>query len=174
VSEDLESVVLVPALGVGPLVRDLRMRYDPSAAAGVPPHITLMFPFLPPAALTDRTIGTLARVIGGTGTFHFSLTRVNQFEQGVVYLEPEPSGPFVELTRKISREFGILPFGGEFGDEPVAHLTVAIEPSSDTRQQLVDHLQPVLPIVIMAKEAWLMVGSNARAWKTVRRMPFSH
>jgi 2'-5' RNA ligase len=149
------------------------MQYDPSGAAGVPPHITLMFPFLPPAALTDRAIEILQNLIRGTPPFQFSLTRVNQFEQGVVYLEPDPAGPFVELTRKISHEFGILPFGGEFGDEPVAHLTVGIDPSTHTRQQLLDQLQPVVPIVIMANEAWLMVGSNAGAWKTVRRMPFS-
>jgi 2'-5' RNA ligase len=149
------------------------MQYDPSAAAGVPPHITLMFPFIPPADLTEGTIEILEKLIRGTGAFQFSLTRVNQFEQGVVYLEPEPTGPFVQLTRKISREFGILPFGGDFGDEPVAHLTVGIDQSADTRQQIVNQLHLVVPIVVAAEEAWLMVGSNASAWSTVRRMPFS-
>jgi 2'-5' RNA ligase len=172
VSDELKTVVLVPALGVGPLVHELRMRHDPSAAAGVPPHVTLMFPFVSPADLTEAKIQTLEKLIGGTRAFQFSLVAVNLFEQGVVYLEPDPAEPFVELTRKISREFGLLPFGGDFGDEAVAHLTVGIHESCDTRQQLVNQLQAIVPIVITAEEAWLMVGSNAGAWGIVHKMRF--
>lgn len=171
-SEELESVVLIPALEVGWPVHELRMQYDPSAAAGVPPHITLMFPFIPLADLTEGTIQALEKLISGTGTFQFSLTGVNQFEQGVVYLEPEPAGPFVDLSRRISRQFGILPFGGDFGAEPVPHLTVAILESAELRQQLMNQLRAVVPMVIVAEQAWLMSGSNASAWNIVRRMPF--
>ena len=148
------------------------MRYDPSAAAGVPPHVTLMFPFAPPSELTEGTIETLETLISGTESFKFSLAGVNQFDHGVVYLEPEPAGPFVELTRKISRQFGILPFGGDFGEEPVPHLTVGILESTETRQLLMNQLRTALPIVTRAEESWLMVGSNTRAWKLLRRMPF--
>ena len=169
----IESVVLVPALDVGQPVGDLRMQYDPSAAAGVPPHITLMFPFVPPPDLTGPTMDTLETMIRGTRSFRFSLTRVNEFEQGVVYLQPEPAEPFVELTNEISRRFGMLPFGGDFGDEPVPHLTVAILGSAAARQQIVTQLNSVVPIDIRAEEAWLMVGSNAGGWNVVRQMRFS-
>jgi 2'-5' RNA ligase len=148
------------------------MQYDPSAAAGVPPHVTLMFPFIPPADLTDGTIETLEKLISGTGPFQFSLTRVNEFEQGVVYLQPEPAEPFAQLTRQIIRQFGILPYGGDFGEEPVPHLTVGILESTDARQPLMNQLRTALPIVTRAEESWLMVGSNTGAWKTVRKMPF--
>jgi 2'-5' RNA ligase len=168
----LESCVLVPVLNVGQLVRDLRMQYDPSAAAGIPPHVTLMFPFIPPRDLTEPTIDTLEKLISRTRALQFSLTRVNEFEQGVVYLEPEPAEPFAELTREISRQFGILPFGGDFGEEPVTHLTVAIVESATTRQQLVNQLGAEVPIVIRAEEAWLMVGTNGTAWNIVRQMRF--
>jgi hypothetical protein len=55
----LESVVLVPAIDAGRLVTDLRIRHDPSAAKGVPPHLTLMYPFIPAPDLTEPVIDQL-------------------------------------------------------------------------------------------------------------------
>ena len=169
----LESVVLVPAFDVGQLVRDLRMRYDPSAAAGIPPHITLMFPFTPPPDLTEGNIDTLEEVIGRARAVDFSLTRVGQFEQGVVYLAPEPARPFADLTQEIGRQFGLQPFGGAFGENPVTHLTVAILDSPLKRRDLAIELATELPIRVKAEQAWLMVGANSSSWQIVRRMRMS-
>ena len=146
------------------------MQHDPSAAAGIPPHITLMFPFTQAADLSTYIIETLEELIGQTRAFDFSLTGVAQFEQGVVYLKPEPAAPFADLTREIGRQFGIKPFGGQFGENPVTYLTVAILDSPLKRQDLVTRLGPELPIRLRAEEAWLMVGANSSSWKVVRRM----
>jgi 2'-5' RNA ligase len=167
---ELESVVLVPVLGAGDLVRGLRMEHDPSAAAGIPPHLTLMFPFIPPTDLSVLKIDALEKLINLAEPFDFTLTRVSEFEQGVVYLEPAPAAPFVSLTREIGRQFGLQPFGGEFGDEPVAHLTVAQYAAPSMRKQIADTLRPVLPIALRAVEAWLMTGSNLRGWELLRQM----
>jgi 2'-5' RNA ligase len=167
-----ESVVLVPVLDAGHLVQELRMKHDPSARAGVPPHVTLMFPFLPPDPLTEAKVEALSALLSGEDRFEFSLTRVCEFEQGVVYLDPEPAEPFIRLTRKIGDLFGLLPFGGEFGDTPVPHLTLTVPESRMTRQQIAMQLDPLLPIRIAADEAWLMVGSNSSTWETVRRIRF--
>lgn len=129
-----------------------------------------MFPFTQPPDLTEHIIDALERLIWRARAFDFSLTRVGQFEQGVVYLEPEPAAPFAHLTRKIGRQFGLLPFGGAFGDNPVTHLTVAILDSASKRQELVTQLDTELPIRVRAEEAWLMVGANSSSWKIVRRM----
>ena len=166
----LESVVLVPALGAGQLVHELRIKHDPSAAAGVPPHLTLMFPFVPPHDLSAQRIDVLEGLIGRAKAFDFTLTRVDEFEQGVVYLVPEPAAPFVSLTREIGRQFGLQPFGGEFGEDPVAHLTVANHAAPAARKQIADTLGPILPISLRAVEAWLMTGSNVRGWKLLRQM----
>jgi 2'-5' RNA ligase len=165
-----ESAVVVPVLDAGPLVRELRLQYDPSAKAGVPPHVTLMFPFLPPSDLTEARVGALAALLRGEDRFEFSLSRVREFEQGVVYLEPEPAQPFIRLTRKIGDLFGLLPFGGEFGDTAVPHLTVTTPESRMTLQQIATQLEPVLPIRTVADEGWLMVGNNSSTWTIVREM----
>ena len=147
------------------------MQHDPSAAAGIPPHLTLMFPFLPPADLTTPKIDELEQLITRAKPFDYGLTRVSEFEQGVVYLVPEPAAPFVAMTREIGRQFGLLPFGGEFGEEAVAHLTVAVQASPSVREQIGDKLGPALPIPLRAVEAWLMAGSHEAGWKVIRRMP---
>ena len=146
------------------------MQHDPSAAAGIPPHLTLMFPFLPPPDLTGPKIDELQRLIKRAKSFDYRLTRVSEFEQGVVYLAPEPAAPFVALTREIGRHFELLPFGGEFGEEPVAHLTVAVQASPSVRKEIGDKLGPALPISLHAVEAWLMAGSHKAGWKVIRRM----
>src|ERR1700693_1138039 len=148
------------------------MQYTPSARAGVPPHVTLMIPFVPPRDLTDAAIDALTALMSSPGAFVFSLPQVNQFSRGVIYLEPEPAEPFAQLTREIGKQFGVQLYGGDFGDEPVVHLTVAILESAAIRQQVVTQLNDVVPIDIKAQEAWLMVGSNAGRWNVVRQMPF--
>ena len=160
----------MPALGAGAPVWNLRSQHDPSAAAGIPPHVTLMYPFLPPARLTESTIEELASLIRETPEFDFTLTRIREFEQGVVYLEPEPADPFVRLTGDIGRRFGLLPFGGQFGDVPVPHLTVAMPESGATRQQVADQLGSALPMALHADRAWLMVGDTAGGWVNTRTM----
>jgi 2'-5' RNA ligase len=148
------------------------MEHDPSAAAGVPPHLTIMFPFLPPQDLSAQRIDALERLIGQATAFDFRLTRVSEFEQGVVYLVPEPAAPFADLTSEIGQQFVLVPFGGEFGTDPVVHLTVAINASPPVRQQIADRLGPELPISLRASEAWLMVGSDSGGWNVARQMPF--
>jgi len=166
-----ESVVLIP-VDAGPLIQELRLRYDPSARAGVPPHVTLMFPFLPPNELSQGKVDALAALLGGEDHFEFSLTGVREFEQGVVYLAPEPAEPFIQLTRKIGDLFALLPFGGEFGDTAVPHLTVTTPEFRMTRDQIAKQLERLLPIQSVADRGWLMVGDNSSTWTVVREMHF--
>jgi 2'-5' RNA ligase len=132
-----------------------------------------MFPFTPPPDLTEGNIDTLEEVIGRARAFDFTLTRVGQFEQGVVYLAPEPAGPFADLTQEIGQQFGLQPFGGAFGVNPVTHLTVAILDSPLKRRDLAIQLATELPIRVKAEQAWLMVGANSSSWQIVRRMPMN-
>ena len=51
--EKRESILLIPVLSVEFLVKQLRDKYDPSSLHGIPPHITVLFPFKHP----DEIIG---------------------------------------------------------------------------------------------------------------------
>ncbi len=148
------------------------MDHDPSASAGIPPHVTLMYPFLPPAHLTEQVVNELERLAANVTPFDFVLTNVREFGQGVVYLEPEPAEPFVTLSNEIGRRFGLLPFGGEFGDVLLPHLTLAMPQVHSATQRIADTLAPVLPIKLHADQAWLMVGDSKTRWTRTRRLPF--
>jgi 2'-5' RNA ligase len=132
-----------------------------------------MFPFVPPADLTDTVVAELESLVGQTPAFSYALTGVRRFEPGVVYLEPAPADPFVRLTRDIGERFGMLPFGGAFGKHPIPHLTIAMPESGRTLQEIAKRLEPDLPISLIAEEAWLMAGSHGAGWKTIRVMPFT-
>ena len=51
------SAVIVPVPEVEPPVRDLRRELDPSAAGGVPAHVTVMYPFLAPRTVAELPLG---------------------------------------------------------------------------------------------------------------------
>jgi hypothetical protein len=123
-SQQLESalVVLVPESEA--LVKPLRERCDPSAALGVPAHITILYPFKPPYEITPVVRSALQVLFRRFLPFAFSLPKLRAFP-GVLYLAPTPSDPFVALTKAVSDAFPeTLPYRGEFTDI-IPHLTVA-------------------------------------------------
>ena len=105
-------------------VGSLRERFDASAAAGVPAHITVLFPFMAPALIDDRVLMQVAATLAAVPAFAFTLERVARFP-ATTWLAPEPAAPFVALTNRLVQAFpASLPFSGEF-DSVIPHLTVA-------------------------------------------------
>jgi len=115
-------VVLVPE--AEPMVGALRERFDPSAQAGVPAHVTVLFPFVPPEQWSDEVMEAVADAIRGVHAFDFKLAKVGRFP-ATAYLVPEPAAPFIALTQRVAERFpGHAPYGGLHADI-VPHLTVA-------------------------------------------------
>lgn len=105
-------------------VAALRERFDASARAGVPAHVTVLFPFMAPRLIDDDVLVRAARAIAGVRPFEFVLARVARFP-ATAWLAPEPAAPFVALTERLLQEFPTFPpFAGEFGSI-VPHLTIA-------------------------------------------------
>lgn len=115
-------VILVPEAEA--LVRSFRDRHDPSAAAGVPAHITLLYPFRAPEEIDADVIASLRQCFASFAPFEFDLAAVRRFP-GVLYLAPEPGEPFRELTMAIwSRYPETPPYRRKYADI-VPHLCVA-------------------------------------------------
>jgi len=107
-----------------PVVGQLRRRLDPAAQQGVPPHITLLFPFAAPDTIDPGTIAAIKAAISPFRSFSFQLPNAARFPE-TLYLQPLPSAPFVALTQALAAAFpGFPPYGGEFSDI-IPHLTVA-------------------------------------------------
>ena len=66
-------VVLVPDAEV--LVKPFRDRHDPSAAIGVPAHVTLLYPFIAPKEINSAVLDELRRCFERFLPFGFLLPR---------------------------------------------------------------------------------------------------
>ena len=121
-STEATSAVVVRVALPPALVR-LRARWDWAASVGVPPHVTIVFPFLPADHLTLDVRRTLAAIAAGHRPFDVRFARVERFPT-VVYLAPEPSPPFTRLTEAVVDRFpDFPPYGGAF-EEVIPHLTI--------------------------------------------------
>ena len=83
----------------------------------------------------------------------------------MVYLAPEPSAPFRNLTHELCRRFPEYPpYGGAF-DDVVPHLSVAHDEELDAVRL---KLGPRLPVRVLAREAALVwfEGDEARTLET--------
>lgn len=167
-----QSALLVPVPAAERLVGAARAVHDPVAAAGVPAHVTLIAPWVEPAALDDELpLADLREALAGVAAFAFDLAEVGWFSDRVLWLAPTPAGPFVELTAALAARFGTAPWAGKF-DEIVPHLTVGHAPLPGSLDQLAADLKAGLPLSCRAEEVWVMVAESTR-WQLRFRVPLS-
>jgi 2'-5' RNA ligase len=121
-AEGPESGIVV-RVRIPPALERLRQRWDRAASAGVPAHVTVLYPFVPPADLDPGVRRTLATIAAAHEPFEVRFVRVGRFPT-VVYLAPEPAGPFDRLTGAIHGSFpDFPPYDGAF-DVVIPHLTI--------------------------------------------------
>jgi 2'-5' RNA ligase len=120
----LRSALIVNVAEAEGLVSELRGRYDPSATDGVPAHITILFPFREPTAISSDDILTLKRTFLSHPSFAFSLTEIGRWPR-TTFLTPKPVEPFIELTNAVAGAFPSYPlYEGKY-ESVIPHLTVA-------------------------------------------------
>ena len=93
-----ESALLVTVAAAEPAVARHRSRLDTSAAVGVPAHITVLYPFLPPDLIDADTHATLARLFASVPGFPFTLDQTRWFPDPVLWLGPSDPARFSALT----------------------------------------------------------------------------
>ena len=121
----MESTLAILVPEVEGLVRTFRDRYDPAAKAGMPAHITLLYPFKSPNEIDGLVLDTLRNCLSRFQPFKFSLMTINQFPGETLFLVPEPEDPFRELTLGIWRCYPETPPCRGRYSTVVPHLTVA-------------------------------------------------
>jgi 2'-5' RNA ligase len=156
--EESALVLLVPE--AEPLVKPFRDRYDPSAVAGVPAHITLLYPFKPSNEVDQVVLEDLHRQFRRFAPFRFSLAPIRRFIDGVLYLAPEPDEPFRQLVLAIWDQYPETPpYGGKWPDI-VPHLSVAWVKDEEQLDRIADDFatasQGKLPIPATAAQVALM------------------
>ncbi len=165
-----QSAVVVPVRAAESVVSTWRARFDPSAAQGMPAHITALYPFLPAHRLTGQVITGLRVLCAAVPAVELRFRRTARFP-GVLYLDPEPIGWIRELTASIARNWpNTPPYGGIF-DEVIPHLTVAYSTDNRVLDEVVSHVVRSLPVDTTLAEARLYLFDGGR-WQPEASLPF--
>jgi 2'-5' RNA ligase len=171
---DTGSAVVVPVPEADAIVAGYRARLDRAATLGVPAHVTLLAPFLPPPLITAATIATLAEIAGSAAAFDCAFGRTAWFGDRVLWLAPEPDGPFRELTRRLTAAFPQCPpYGGLFADV-IPHLTVGEDEAGGAGPLRAAQAAVTgqLPVAALISRAWLMCGTaEPGSWHRVAELP---
>lgn len=164
---EFESALLVAVPAAEAAVGAHRARLDPSARDGVPAHLTVLYPFLPPAEIGPGVLAELTRIFAGLARFSFTLDQVRWFGDSVVWLGPSDEGPFRALTELVAGAYpACSPYGGVYADV-VPHLTIGqvTGPGGPAGHVGLAGLRaaagavgPLLPISADATEVTLMAG----------------
>jgi 2'-5' RNA ligase len=160
-------VVRVPL--PGPL-EGLRRSEDFAAKVGVPPHVTLLFPFMPAAALTPAIRRALAGIAVTVEPFDVRFAEVGRFP-GIVYLVPEPARPFGAMTDAIAARFPAYPpYEGAF-EEVIHHLTL-VESATASLDEIAAAAQGHLPFTHRVSVMEVLVEGPDARWRGHWRIPF--
>jgi 2'-5' RNA ligase len=164
-STSTESAILVPVPEAEPVVGPLW---------GVPAHVTVFFPFAAPDAISGAVIEMAAAAVASVRAFECEFASICWFGDDVVWLAPEPAGPFRALTNMVHAAFPQFPpFGGVYADV-VPHLTIGNGPDggSAALRAAEAEVTPALPVRTQVRHAWLMTGTQALAsWRVMAELP---
>lgn len=166
-----ESAVVVRVPSLDKTIAALREHFDlPRKPNGIPPHITVIVPFLPAAELTEAVaLPALRSLSAAFEPFEVTFAATARFPN-VLYLAPEPPEPFIELTRAIVDGWPLIrPYAGEH-KAVVPHLTV-----TTSRRELFgsvsEALEPQRPLSVTVDGAHVYLF-NGRRWTEHAALPF--
>lgn len=150
------SGLLVEIPEAEPVVADHRAALDANAHLGVPAHVTVLFPFLPPGRLDREVTSTLEALFATRPAFTTRFARTRWFDEDVLWLAPEDPGPFVALTHAVHAAYpGFPPYEGEY-DDLAPHLTVAHGHPLVRMLEAERRIRPLLPVAAQVASVTLL------------------
>lgn len=152
----------------------LRQRFAADARTGVPPHITVLFPFVPASQLDEAAMTALRRAVCSVRRFDFALTDTGWFGGEILWLAPGDASPFVRLTAAVHRAFPAYPPYGGLHDGSEPHATVG---DTATHAELIGaerEVRAVLPLHGRADAVTLLVEGANGVWRESAEIPLGH
>ncbi|WP_371618205.1 2'-5' RNA ligase family protein [Streptomyces sp. NBC_00454] len=158
-----QTALIVRIPEAEPVVGEWRDRLDHSARAGVPAHISVLYPFLDESRVTPSTLAALAALLHPLHAFDVRFERTGRFP-GVLYLTPEPGDPLKHLTLAVAERWPEAPpYGGRYPGV-VPHLTVAQRAQEATLDAVETDLRGRLPFTARVRSVDL-VAFDGTAWR---------
>lgn len=168
----MESALVLLVPQAEPVVAELRRDYDPVAVRGMPAHVTLLYPFLPPP-LPREAVTTLSALFARVRRLNLVFAKTGRFAE-TLYLEPEEAESLRGIISRIVECWPQYPpYGGRFG-RVIPHLTVA-DRQSDQRvlEEVQAALERRLPIRAHVRDAHLFVSRDDGLWRAEAAFPLA-
>lgn len=166
--EGSESAIVV-RVPVPLAIERLRRRWDRAAGIGVPAHVTIVYPFVPPVELDPGVRRILAELAAEHEPFDVRFDRVGRFPTAV-YAAPNPPTPFLRLTEAVAARFPAYPpYGGAF-DEVIPHLTIA-ESAEASFDDIAAQTEAVMPFGHRVSGLDVLVQGPDHRWRSRWRVP---
>lgn len=157
---DWETALLLTVPEAEPAVGRHRRTLDPAAADGIPPHVTVLYPFVPFTDLDEDDHRLLAQIFAGTGPLDLRFGRTAWFGDSVLYLEIGAEDRVRELTQQVVRTFPChAPYGGDVPlDSVIPHLTIGTGADHAALSTAERDVQDSLPFEATVGEVQLWAG----------------
>ncbi len=175
---DCETALAVPVPAAEAVVGPWRARLDPaSVAAGVPAHVTLIYPFRPPELLDDALRHDLRGLFSSAPAFDVTFAGVCAFPD-VLYLAPEPSAPFDALIAGLVEAYpDTPPYRGRIADV-VPHLTIGATFTGEDVARVCAEVEAAyraaaLPIHARVDSVALMECDEEGRWRIIATFPLA-
>ena len=150
----METALVIAFPELSPLVDGWRERTsDDKPSIGVPPHVTLLYPFVPSEAV-EADVDELGALFAESPPFDVSFRELRCWPE-MTYLAPDPSEPFSRLTEAIVERWPDYPPYEGIHDTVIPHLTVAYGDDALLAEVEADVL-PYLPVHAHVAEAVLL------------------
>ena len=157
------SALIIPCLAAEKIVGGWRESLDPSAAAGVPAHITIHFPWVPADRVDQSVLRDLEEMVAAVPAFEVAFERIGWFDREVLWLDPDPQEPFISMAAASARRWPDHPqYGGQF-ETVVPHLTVGIG-HADELDSVGARLAVALPIHDVVTQVWWITRTGDEQW----------
>ncbi len=157
------SVLLVPIAlpsGLLPSPRRSLLR------AAIPHHVTILYPFVPPADLDGDVVAAVARVARQHSAFDFALASTDHFPN-VTFMTVEPSEPFLALIDSFQRAWPQYPRYDDKFTTVIPHVTIAARPHPPAVEERV---AARLPVQTVADSVEIWRSGLVRGWRCHARV----
>lgn len=154
----------------------LRPWRQAAATKGIPPHVTVLYPWRTPP-LTADDLNTLRGAIAGTQAFAMKFVGIERFAARAPYLKIADEAAVCALMRRIHSAFpDTPPYGGEFR-ELNPHLTIAKDGTDLELDQLQSQISPAvssrLPLSVHVRSLVAMEEGRDGYWRRVVELPLA-
>jgi 2'-5' RNA ligase len=166
-----ESAVVVLVRELEPVVGEWYRRHTEAGRRGLPPHLTLLYPFLDTDELGEEPARRLIEALRPFSALTVTFAETARFhgEEETLYLRPDPTEPFLRITEALAAAFPDHPPYGGAVDEIVPHLTVA-QGSPPLLDPIERTVRARLPVTVRVERVWLVVDTAA-GWRRRSAVP---